>query len=246
MDKYKSKLSEVSSLETFDSQAFLADDTVSQDVCNFVLTLACIYNDYKDTILALNYLSNVQPPFPVEETATWGEYNGLKFHVIRSQSALIHELLKLIEDNKGVLQNSFFQSVINQLDKVGSRSWKTLVAVSEGKEDSHKIAKTLLMIRNKIAFHYDPKEIFKGYKKLFLDTNTKKQTYISRGNILEGERYYFAEAGAQRYFQTFYEDIGEEKFLNEIRIVINSLAPALAQIIQKFIQKRGYGWRQVQ
>ncbi len=245
MNKYLSKFSEISSLETFDAQAFLANEQVSQDVCNFVLTLACIYNDYKDTILALDYLSKVQPPFPVEETATWGEYNGIKFHVIRSQIALVHELLKLIENNKKALEDTFYQSVVNQLDKRGRQSWRTLVAASQGMKDSNKTAKILLMIRNKISFHYDPKEIFKGYKKLFLDQPIRKRTYISRGNTLKEERYYFAEAGAQRYFYTFYEDIGEEKFIKQMQNVINSVAPALSQIIKHFIQKRGYGWKNV-
>jgi len=126
MDKYQSKLSEISSLEFFNAQAFLANDLVSQDVCNFVLALASVYNDYKDTILALDYLSKVQPPFPVEETATWGEYNGIKFHIIRSQIALIHELLKLIENNNKVLEDTFYLSVVSQMDKGGRQSWQTL------------------------------------------------------------------------------------------------------------------------
>jgi hypothetical protein len=154
-------------------------------------------------------------------------------------------LLKLIENNKKVFEDTFYQSVVNQLDRKGRQSWQTLVAVSQGMKDSNKTAKILLMIRNKISFHFDPKEIFKGYKKLFLDPAMRKRAYISQGNTLREERYYFAEAGAQRYFYTFYEDIGEEKFMKQIQIVINSVAPALSQIIKYFIQKRGYGWKNV-
>ncbi|MGD0282718.1 MAG: hypothetical protein ABSB95_10180 [Dissulfurispiraceae bacterium] len=240
-EKYTSKLSGIYSLETFDAHAFVQDGRASQAVCNFILSLACVYNDFKDTTLALEYLAKVQPPSPNEETATCGEYNGIRMHIIRSQLALIHELIDLIKRESKTIEDSFFQEVISQVDKVGSHSWKTLVDVSQGKIESDKIARALLMIRNKISFHYDSKEIFKGYKKLFLDS-TEKKAYISRGDTLNKERYYFAEAAAQMYF---YGCTEEAEVLERILDVMAGIPPALSQIIKLFIQKRGYGWRNV-
>jgi len=245
MNKGISKFSDISTLETFDESAFLSNEYVSQDVCNFILTLSCIYNDYKDTLLALNYIEKAQPSLPYEETAEWGEFNGLKFHVIRLQVALIHELLTLIKENKKAIEDPYFDLVVGQIDKLGKESWRTLVNISQGKEDSHLIAKTLLMIRNKISFHYDPKEISKGYKKYFLDLVPKRKAYISRGDNLKKERYYFAEAASQYYFYSLYDDIGHDNFLNNIVAVMECIAPALSQIITRFIQKRGYGWKRV-
>lgn len=241
VDRYISKLSEISSLETFDVRSFLCNEQVSQDVCNFVLSLACVYNDFKDTTLALYYLSKVQPASPNEETATCGEYNGIRMHIIRSQVALIHELIDLIKRENKAVEDSFFQEIISQVDKVGRKSWKTLVDVSQGKNESNKISKALLMIRNKISFHYDVKEIFKGYKKLFIDSADKK-AYISRGDTLKKERYYFAEAAAQKYF---YDNTEEAEVLAKLLDVMDSIPPALSQIIKLFIQKRGYEWRNV-
>jgi hypothetical protein len=195
--------------------------------------------------LALGYLEKVQPPLPVEENADWGEFNGVKFHVIRLQVALIHELLKLIKENKKVIEKPFFEEVVSQIDKKGRESWQTLVNVSQGKEDHNRIAKTLLMIRNKISFHYDPKEISKGYKKNYVDSNLKRKAYISRGNTLKEERYYFAEAASQKYFYSLYDDIGHENFLDNILAVLECIAPALSQIVTRFVQKRGYGWKRV-
>ena len=246
MSKNISRLSDITTLETFDESAFLANEHISQDVCNFILTLACIYNDYKDTLLSLYYIEKVKPSQPFEETAEWGEFNGLKFHVIRIQVALIHELLKLIEKSQKAIEDLFFDSVVRQIDKSGKKSWQTLVNISQGKEDPHRIAKTLLMIRNKISFHYDPKEISKGYKKYFVDTTPKRKAYISRGDTLKKERYYFADAGLQNYFYSLYDDIGQDKFLDNIIAVMECIAPALSQIITRFIQKCGYGWKRVE
>lgn len=245
MKKNNSSLSGITSLETFDVSAFLANDDVTQDVCDFILALSCVYNDYKDTLIALEHMQKVQPPPPDKETAEWGEFNGIKFHAIRTQVAIVHELLKLIQKNKETIEDSFFIAVVDQLDKLGKESWQTLVNISQGKEDSHHIATILVRIRNKISFHYDTKEISKGYKKKFIDVSPKKKAYISRGDTLYKERYYFADAASQEYFRSLYENTEQDKFPDELIAVMEHIAPALSQIIKKFIQKRGYGWRTV-
>lgn len=245
MNKNTSRYSDIHSLDTFDESAFLGNESVSQDVCNFILALSCIYNDYKDILLSLSFLEQAKPSGDFEETAEWGEFSGLKFHVIRIQVALIHELLKVLNKSSKVFKDPFFDSVIMQIDKKGKDSWQTLVNISQGNEDPHKIAKMLLMIRNKISFHYDPKEISKGYKKYFCDTTNKKKAYISRGSTLKEERYYFADAAAQNYFYSLYGELGPDKFVENVAGVMSCIAPALSQIITRFIQKRGYGWKSV-
>jgi hypothetical protein len=245
MSKNTSKFSGITSLETFDESAFVANEHVSPDICNFVLTLACIYNDFKDTLLAFDYLEKGKPLGDFEENAEWGEFSGLRLHVIRIQVGLIHELLKLIEKSKKIIEDPFFDSVVRQVDRLGKDSWKTLVNIAQGNQDQNRIAKTLLLIRNKISFHYDPKELGKGYKKYFVDLVPKRKAYISRGESIKQERYYFADAASQNYFYSLYEDIGYDKFVENISAVMDSIAPALSQIITRFIQKRGYGWKQV-
>ena len=246
MSKYISRLSDITTLETFDESAFLENKEVSQEICSFILTLACIYNDFKDALLSLKSLDKVEPSGAYEETSEWGEHSGLKFHVIRILCSQIHELLNLIGRNKKVIEDPFFDEVVRQIDKLGKESWQSLVNISQGKKDAHRIAKTLLMIRNKISFHYDPKEISKGYKKYFLDASTKKKAYISRGDAIGQERYYFADAASQKYFNSLINDIGLGRFQDDIIVVMDKIAPALSQIIKMFIQKRGYGWRRVE
>ena len=59
-------------LETFDPAAFKGDDTVPQDLCAFVLALACIYNDSKNITYVALLLKNSKPAGNWEKTAAWG------------------------------------------------------------------------------------------------------------------------------------------------------------------------------
>ncbi len=51
------------------------------------------------------------------------------------------------------------------------------------------------MVRNKIANHYDKNEIFKGYKRKFIDGSY--EPYISRGNKMIEERFFYADAASR-------------------------------------------------
>ena len=104
-------------LQTFDRDAFVGDERVPQDICNFVLALALIYNDCKDGIFSNMILTDSKPKGQFELSRGWGAYNGLKLHYIRLHVALIHELLQLIEDNQQILKHPFFNSVIQKLSK---------------------------------------------------------------------------------------------------------------------------------
>lgn len=235
MSKKISPFSAPTELETFDPKIFEGDQQIPQDVCNFVLALSCVYNDYKDILMAFHYLDCLQPPFPVKETPEWGEFNGLKFHLIRLHISLVHELLSLIERSDSVIKNPYFQSITNHLDILGKRTWEALVKASSGKA-STSLGKTFLMIRNKVAFHYDPKEFFKGYRNWFLNCKKTKRPYISRGAKITEERYYFAEASAQSYFDNLCSGGGIDA--NQVFKLATSLGPAISQIVKTFIDKR--------
>jgi hypothetical protein len=43
---------QLAALQTFDPKAFVGDSGVPQDLCNFVLALALVYNDCKDGIFS--------------------------------------------------------------------------------------------------------------------------------------------------------------------------------------------------
>jgi hypothetical protein len=229
-------------LESFDPSAFTGTTEVPQDVCNFVLTLALIRNDYKNTVLGHALLDPVQPPEPARETPDRGEYAALKAHLIRLNASLIHELCKLIESSPGVLAHPFFQSVVAGLDRRARDSWKSLVDVASGEGGTEPLAKALLLLRNKVAFHYDPKEVARGFRHAF-DRSTGRKPYVSRGNTLRATRYFFADAAAQAYLNTRVGDDGVTKFFQDTSTLLEALNLALGQLVENFIQRRGFAWR---
>jgi hypothetical protein len=104
----------------------------------------------------------------------------------------------------------------------------------------------LLRIRNKIVFHYEPKEIFRGYKRQFLGaTPPQDRAYISRGLSMEATRFYFADAAVDGYFLELVGE-GEVRQLSaKIHDVIESLNRALLGLVDRFIQQRKFAYRNV-
>ncbi len=141
--KKKSNLSKISALETFDEAAFFGSEDVPQDVCNLVLTLACIYNDYNDRLMALDYLEKAKPPEPPMETSQWGVFNGVKMHGIRILVAVVHELLQFVEKKRKTIKHPFFELVVSKIDSTHRESWEMLVKASHKDNRSHGIAITL-------------------------------------------------------------------------------------------------------
>jgi hypothetical protein len=105
----------LSQLESFDPSVFRGDSNASQEVCNLILALACIFNDWKDMQIATNTLFRIKPLDPPRETPAWGEFNGILWHLIRLQVSLLHEVLSLIIGSVSTLKHPYFQKIIHGL-----------------------------------------------------------------------------------------------------------------------------------
>ncbi len=221
-------------LENFDPKIFYSDNKSEQDICNFILCLSCVYNDFKDAITNLYMLDEMSSRFK-KYSAEWGEIAGLNFHFIRLVISINHELIKLVENNISIIEQPFFKSIIVKLDSMGGECWNALVSVAKKQNPKDKRGKILSFIRNKVGSHYDLKEIFKGYQKCFLLDNPKPP-YISKSNILRKERHYFSEAAMQGYFEKILSDQGIK--FEEIRSLSHKIGPAMSQIVKLFIEER--------
>ncbi len=111
----------------------------------------------------------------------------MKLHYVRLHCALIHELLNLIAANQPAINHQFFASVIRLLPSTVRLAWNSLVDASLLKATSTPLTASLLLIRNKVSFHYDPKELY---------------SFVSRGSNMKGSRFYFADAAAEGYLQS--------------------------------------------
>jgi hypothetical protein len=229
-------------LQTFDPKAFVADNDVPQDVCNFVLTLALVYNDCKNGIFSNLLLTESKPPGKPELSRAWGVYSGIKVHYVRLHFALIHELLNLISDNEPIIRHPFFVSVITLLPSTARESWDALVAASLQKPTSSPLNKALLMVRNKVSFHYDPKELYRGYRWHFLRSlESTEPAFVSRSTNMRGSRFYFADAAADGYLQSLAENT--DSSTNRLADITAELNRAIMQIVDRFIQKRGFAYK---
>lgn len=243
MNNLSEHFSKLANLQYFDPQAFQADNTVSKEVCSFVLSLALIYNDIKNTSLFIEILKKSKPPGTFEERKDWGEYNALINFIDRVTIGLLHELFRLIKDNKGVLEDKFFKEVIKSINKDAKKSWQALVDTSFEKSSDNKLSKDLMFIRNKVSFHYDPKAINKGYKHFYKNIKKMDKAYISRGKNMPESRFYFADAAAESYMQSLYGADDMRFFFRSVGENLQKLNNTIWYIINNFIAKRGFGFK---
>jgi hypothetical protein len=237
------RIGELAQLESFDPEAFKGDDEVSQDVCNFVLTLALIFNDLKDLVFAQVTLQTQKPAGSFAVSRHWGEYSGIDLHLWKLMVGLFHEVVRLIKDSRDVIADPFFESVLRGLRKKERDIWFSLVdaATAENRTEENHFA---LLIRNKVVFHYEPREIYRGYKTFFTTSGipAARRAFVSRGNDMERTRLYYADAAVTGYLMARGEGKLEELMTNVIT-ACTELNFMLTGIVDTFIQKRGFAYR---
>jgi hypothetical protein len=244
MKTFQEECSEIAQLETFDPSAFKADDKVSQDLCNFILSLAMIFNDCKDLIYAYLVIENFRPTGKFVRNRLWGTLSGVQFHIFRNIIGLLHELFNVIRGNESLLQQDFFKEVINRIDKPAKNAWDIVAAVALGQRPTDAFGKSLLLVRNKISFHYDDKAIFLGYKYHFLQSDQiDERAFISRGNSMKESRFYFADAAALGYFRSIVGGKNLDELSMNIANLLGTVSLSLFAIVNAYIQKRGYAYR---
>jgi hypothetical protein len=235
--------SELATLETFDPAAFVADDNVPQSLCNFVLTLSLIFNDLRDLYYANVLVGECRPKGLPQRSRQWGYYSGLNLHVLRLMMSAVHELLNLIDKQKEDVDHPLLRDVVKGLPKDRRSDWCEVVKVGLGNSSTdEKLGKLLLRMRNNISFHYDPKAVHAGFKNHFFAERVDGRAYISRGDSVEGSRFYFADASVEGLLR---EISGSQSadLATQFAKLLNSVSFPLILIVGGFIQKRGFGFR---
>lgn len=244
MNKCIKKIDDLAKLESFDPSAFEADETVSQDVCNFVLTLALIFNDLKDLVYADITLATQKPVGSFRISRLWGSYNGIQFHLVRLIIGLFNEIIELIKKSDKVIADPFFQSVLKKLSKQEREIWHDLVSVATVEQTTSQRKSFTFFVRNKLVFHYEPKEIYRGYQTFFRSgTHGAEKAFISRGNNMEGTRLFFADAAVNGYFRRNIQGKEADKVTLNAMQTLADLTPIFMNIIHQFIQKRGFAYK---
>jgi len=233
---------QLSPYKEFNPEAFIGDKKISQELCNFVLALALAHNDYKHYTMSFIMLIESQPEGGPQRDMLWGEYTGIKLHIIRLHIAFVHELFQLIQNNKSILAHPFLAEVVRVLNKKARSSWELLIEAALAIHTSPKKTNPLFMIRNKVAFHYDAKELLAGYKRgFFRGDEVLQKACVSEGNTLWNSRFYFADLAIQGYIE---KELGADadRFYASLNQIMEDINMALHSIVIRFIQRRGIAW----
>jgi hypothetical protein len=244
MRPFDEECADLAPLETFEPSAFEGTAEVPQHVCNLVLALALFYNDYKDALFASIALGDAKPAGSFERTRLWGAHSGMEFHAIRLQIGLLHELFKLVRDSTEALNHPFMLRVAKRLPSASRDAWDSLLQVAKDATPTDDFGRSLLRVRHKISFHYDPKEIFRGYRHHFLSAQKRdERPFISRGLSMSATRFYFADAAAVGYLRAIEGDPGTEEVMRNLAGLVRKVNMALMSVVEVFIQLRGVAYR---
>jgi hypothetical protein len=238
---FREEWTQLAPLESFDPAAFLGTDEAPQELCNFVLTLALIYNDCKDALQTHVALGEAKPAGSPKKTRAWGAISGAQFHTLRTVPALMHELFELIRKNQDVLSHEFFETLLRSLPPKSRRAWGALVDVAAGTEPKDKLGKRLLQLRNNVQFHNGPKAIFNGYQQHFLSpAKLDERAFVSRGQSMRATRFYFADSAATGYARAVQQ---ADELRSELGDMIEQVNHGLMLMVVAYIQRRGYAFR---
>jgi len=244
MYSFPDECASLANLQSFDPAAFRGDEKVPQSICSFVLALAVIHNDCKDTMYAFVLLQQFRPKHPPAKTREWGAFWGLEHHIYRVMFGILHELFDLVKDNRSLLDEKFMKGVVTQLGSDARDAWQTVVDVALEATPNNEFGRALLLVRNKVVFHYDPKAIYKGYCRHFLDPmKLDDRAYISRGLSMKESRFFFADAVGLGYVRAVTGLEATDHLLGTVTEFLRPLNVALIQLIDRFIQKRGFAYR---
>lgn len=240
---YDDYVKELVPLEHISAGVFEPEDTVPANVCNLVLSLALAYNDLRDVMLAHLLLNEVRPLDEHNISPARGNFGGMRTSVLRIQAGVIHELIDLVRRSKDAATHTAFLALVKKLTPRGRAAWSSLTNVAFDQPKSDPLGKALLLLRNKVSFHYDPTEI-KSALKSYLDKAPDKRLFMSRGEAMRYSRFYFADAAAQQYLLDKATEPVVDEFLRAEGKLLEDVNKALYEIITRFVEFRRYAYGQ--
>lgn len=238
---YDKFVRQLAPLEYFDAEAFRPGKGISQTVCDFVLALAWVHGDIMDLFLAHELLGEVKPDARAKDTPWWGHWAGILLHLLRIQAGVIHEFLCLIQRNRKVLKDAGFLRVLDSLPTTAKKHWEAIVSVAIGRPSRDPLAKALVIVRNKVAFHYDAAQIGLAYHAFFAK-NSADPPVLSKGATLGASRFYFVDAAADYFLLSTDKTKEAKKALLDPKLM-EGIAAVLFYIVTQFVEIRGFPWK---
>jgi hypothetical protein len=232
---------ELARLQGYPVDVFNSSD---RKVDAFVLMLAHVYNEIKVPYWIARLMKTAKEADGVPLLSGYrGQISGFEEWVNRQVSSVSHELLKLLDKERDLLESDILKKCVSLMGPAARRSWRNLVAASRGDDTAMNPVKAYLVrIRNNVGFHYyQPKSLLAGYDDHFfrrqdIPTAIRDLAYASIDNNMEGTRFFFADAAAQSYTRHLEDPDGT--LYNETNEVIHEMNVALFSMVQVYLLVR--------
>ena len=234
-NKYDEALKALAPPEEFDPRVFQGDETCSQSLCNFELSLALFFNDFKDIVLGYQLVLRQFPKDTDRASKDLGHADGMSEHLYRLLMGIIHELLELIDDDRRLLDHPYLLRVVKKLHPDAKKAWRTLTSVEVGPKSKDPVARLVHFARNKVAFHYDAKAIANGFRSF---VGTSRPPYFSHAPSMAGTRFYFADAAAQQLMRGQADPGIVEDFFSGRLSIFMQVNHAVREVVAGFVRLR--------
>jgi len=190
-------------LDRIDPERLIVQED-DDEVAKFFLVLGVFYNDLKSLLFHLRQLEECFEGIRKDVASSGsGEFGGMKSHLEKLMMATVHEFLNFLEANKSVMNTAEFALVIDSLNQDLQKRFNLIrgIAEREHKQPKTNFAKALWFIRNKTAFHYDPKIISRGFTDYYHGDEKhygNEVAYYKVGETMATTRFYYCDGAVQR------------------------------------------------
>jgi len=212
------------------------------DFDNFFLVLGLIFNDLKDLLFFVDYISEeYRKPNPdnIEPLNDHlGSLAGINNHLNRLVISLVSELFIFLDKNKKVIASMPFMLYEKKLPADIRRDWNNILNIlkDDSKDD---FLSQIARIRSNVTFHYDQslKEIRSGYISTFFDSpkgDYNKKAYYSLGSNVSSTRFYYCDAAVSSYTDKVLK-VKSENHLNKAVEIVRSMNNTIRYMMEFYL-----------
>lgn len=239
MRTYDQILAELGPPEIFDPRAFVGDAGVPQYVCDLVLALAVVFDDFKDLMMAQQLMQTVAPA-DGPPSSERGVFGGIHVHLFRLLAGLVNEMAVLLNKNAKAVADPAFAAAVQRMPAQARKMWRSvLLAANATGPKGDQFGRFLYFARNTVGFHYDSKLIARGFNRVFLQSSNNPP-YISRGANMAATRFYFADAAAEAALLECADATTVKEFVSLGWRILPEISQALRELIIRFVVSRGF------
>lgn len=214
--------------------ARLFNEKEKDDLANFFLVLAVIFNDIKGLLLFQELLvGKYKIPERGERSVHAGDFWGLHIQLTRLLLGTLHEVLKFLEEHQEEISSPEFKAILIKINnKNVENAWNDIVGVAlNASVVESEFTKNLLFIRNNVSFHYNQggKELRRAFLNVFFKRPKKvsnESAYYSMGDDVASTRFFYADASTEEYLRMK----SDQKDIYES---MSGYSPEMLQLLQK-------------